>query len=463
MQMTESNDDSLKRPIVPEVVPEGWIRQIEDASKGASITMVCGRSLSGKSIFCRRLLNRYLTGLGKNAASLPSVYFLDLDASKPTHSPHGQVSLVLVRKVDLAPPFLNASTPPSSPNSNEIIHAFPLPIGTLSNYEDYFVSCVDNFIRIYSQSSLRYPGIPLVINTPGWLYSSGFDLLLRSISRAKPQRLIYLSDPDSMNDEDGLRVDALNRAARKEKTLVQEISAHTLLTARSHTDQQVRSMQMLSYFHSDNIAKSNHLQAPVAPKPISSYTPWEFCYEDTDDMDQSILGFLSLEEWADPDQIPAILSGAIVQIVRMDENIDEELANLSRTELHGIPFFEPGPDSLIKYVNPSSAQLLCTALLRGWDFDHRIAQLLIPKSHEALVCDLEPRKTVLIFGCCEYPEWAYAEDAYHELANITTGTHAADSMVANGNITIPSWVAPAATSDQMGYLNVPRRVRKFQQ
>jgi polynucleotide 5'-hydroxyl-kinase GRC3/NOL9 len=461
--MTESNDDALKRPIVPEIVPDEWVRQIEDASKSASVTMVCGKPSSGKSIFSRRLLNRYLTGLGKMAAPLPSVYYLDLDASKPTYSPHGQIALVLVREVDLAPPFLNASTPPSSPKSNEIIRSFPLPTGAFSNYDDYFVSCLDEFIRIYAQLSLRNPGIPLIMDTPGWLFSSRFDLLLRSISRVKPQRLICFSAPHFMDDEDGLRQAALSHAARRERTMVQEVSAQTVLTTCSHTDQQLRNMQMLSYFHCGGLTKSKHLQGPFTVKPLSSHTPWEFCYEDTDEIDQSFLSFLMLEESADPDQIPAMLNGSVIQIVQRDENLDEESATLSRTERHQIPYFEYDPDSLLKYLHPSTSRLLCTGILRGWDFKNRIAQLLIPKSHESLVRDLDTKKTILVFGCCEYPEWAYTEDAYYVLANAATSRHAADGMVASDSIAMPSWVAPAATSDQMGYLNVPRRVRKFQQ
>ncbi|KAF2661588.1 hypothetical protein K491DRAFT_764896 [Lophiostoma macrostomum CBS 122681] len=455
--ITESNDDTLKRPIIPETVPEDWVRQIEDASKSTAVTMVCGKPSSGKSIFARRLRNRYLTGLGKHAAALPSVYYLDLDASKSTYTPHGQISLVLVREAELAPPFLNASTLPSSLTSNEVIHSFPLPIGALSNYDDYFVACVGEFIGIYAQSSLRNPSIPLIIDTPGWLYSTRLDLLLRSISRVKPQRLVCLSASQMISEESSIQ-DALNYVARRERSSMHEIPAQSILTPHSRTEQELRSMQMLSYFHCDDFNKSKHLQHTSRANPLSSHTPWEFCYEETDEMDQSCLGFLLLNEWADADQIPAILNGSVVQIVHTEGEINEGLGSLARTEQHHIPYFEFDPDALLNFLNPSKAKLLCTALLRGWDFENRIAQLLIPKSHDFLVQDLDPKKTILVFGCCEYPEWAYTEDAYYALANTAPSRYAA-----NGSIAPPSWVAPTATADQMGYLNVPRRVRKFQQ
>ena len=139
--MTNSDADTLSRPLRPEVTPEDWLRAIEDCASNPSTTVVTGLPSSGKSTFARRLVNRSLTGLGKTAASVPAVCWMDLDPQKQEYVPGGQVSLVVVRDLNLGPSYTHPSVVPEQREAsrNEVVRAHPVPTN-FANYADYYQS-----------------------------------------------------------------------------------------------------------------------------------------------------------------------------------------------------------------------------------------------------------------------------------------------------------------------------------
>jgi len=89
--------------------------------------------------------------------------------------------------------------------------------------------------------------------------------------------------------------------------------------------------------------------------------------------------------------------------------------------------------------------LVCTALIRGFNPEKRIVEVLVPKTHESLLYNLSPDRTVFVGGCCDVPEWAFLEDAYAKEATVS-----------------PVWVEKEDVIDSMGYMSTVRRVRRFQ-
>lgn len=446
----------------PELVPEDWIRQIEECT-GSSSTLVVGPPSSGKSMFAKRLLNRYLTGLGKIAQAVPSVYFLDLDAHNPAYSPHGQISLVTVREVDLGPPFTHPSIMTTVPGECEVVRAHAVPIQTASGYQDHFLSCVDDLVQTYASLRHQHPSTPLIINTPGWLYMTSYNHLLRLVSLIKPQQLVHLADLQSIDEKHAENLNALDAAARKHGISAVHISSQTNSNTPSRTDAELRSMYMLSYFHCTGITDTNPPQRTYNRRPLSHSKPWELCYEASKELSQNFVGFLMLSDWSEPSQLFTILNGSIVNIVEThDATIQQQYGTLPRTKNSRIPYFEKSSSGRVEPLDPKTSRLICTALLRGFDVNKRIAQLVIPKTHEALMHSLAPDKTVLVFGCCEHPEWAYSEDAYYEMSQQATNWQMEEKIVSEG-LALSPWVTKATAIEEMGYMNTPRRVRKFQQ
>ncbi|KAL1601784.1 Polynucleotide 5'-hydroxyl-kinase grc3 [Paraconiothyrium brasiliense] len=154
--VTESDDDPLKRALVPELTPEDWLRTIDDISATASATFLVGSSICGKSTFAKRLLNRYVTGFGKTTKPFPAVCYLDLDPSSPEYTTHGQISLTIVRELNLGPGFTHPAAV-NHINGNETIAAHAIPHHDLTNYEAYFSTCAEHLFQTYQNLRLDDP------------------------------------------------------------------------------------------------------------------------------------------------------------------------------------------------------------------------------------------------------------------------------------------------------------------
>jgi polynucleotide 5'-hydroxyl-kinase GRC3/NOL9 len=92
-------------------------------------------------------------------------------------------------------------------------------------------------------------------------------------------------------------------------------------------------------------------------------------------------------------------------------------------------------------------------MIRGFNPEKKIVEVLVPKTHEPLLYNLSPERTIIVGGCCDVPEWAFLEDAYAQERGVKPAT-TVDNM--------PVWVEKADLVDDMGYLSTVRRVRKFQ-
>lgn len=338
-----------------------------------------------------------------------------------------------------------------------------MPMNALLHQQDHFLACAGDLIRLSSILRQREPSTPLIINIPGVICATEFDVLLQILRQIKPQRVVYLADLQSIDEETAAKLDALDVGARKTGGVVSQISAQGNLNAPSRTDSELRGMHMLSYFHCTGLAKSGPRHFTFSSNPLSHEVPWEFCYDETSQSQQDFIGFLMLSEWVDASQILTALNGSIIQIVETNEAaVQEQYGVLPRTGKFRIPYFRKSATGAVEPLNPMTSQLVCNALIRGWDPERRVVQLVVPKTHEGLLQNLKPEKTVFVFGCCETPEWAYTEDAYYQLSQQTQSGEVDEKTAAHG-IKLPPWVARGPLVDNMGYMNVPRRVRKFQQ
>ncbi|WOL09155.1 polynucleotide 5'-hydroxyl-kinase NOL9 isoform X1 [Canna indica] len=169
------------------IIPRDWSETAEEIACTSSpppVVLICGPKNSGKSTFSRYLLNALLPSHGK-------VGYLDTDVGQPEFSPPGCISLTVVdEKIqDLMKPCIRGAER----------SFFFGDISSKSDpkaYLDYTFNLYDYFIREHYQiSELNGSGnsvFPLIINTPGWVKGTGYDLLVEMLRYICPTQVVQL-------------------------------------------------------------------------------------------------------------------------------------------------------------------------------------------------------------------------------------------------------------------------------
>ncbi|KAF2827680.1 hypothetical protein CC86DRAFT_381660 [Ophiobolus disseminans] len=453
--ITESGDDALARPLRPETTSEDWLRVIEECASDPSVIIVLGPSTSGKSTFARRLLNRHLTGQGKSSRPVPAVCYLSLDPIKPEYTPLGQISLTVVRSLNLGPAFTHPAAYMGSSGSDcvQTVRSHAVSANFV-NHQDHYRACAEDLFLAYKNLRARDPLLPLIINMSSYLYGTDVAFLTELLTRFKPHHAVHLEDTQAINIEQAAKLHAIQTAISQYRGTIHEITAHVPASVPMRTNAELRAMHMQSYFHLRKISTGDDSTLAWTPDPLSSMVPWEFCFEETFERMQDFVGFAMYSEPVEPASLAHALNGSIVQIVESTSSaIPTPFTSLPRTNKYHIPYFEKADRTgLVEPLDPKTSKIVCTALIRGFDPEKRVVQIFVPKTHEALLYNLVPERTVFVGGCCESPEWAYLEDAYAGSAT-ATGMNDGDRR---------PWVEGMGDMDDMGYLNTVRRVRKFQ-
>jgi polynucleotide 5'-hydroxyl-kinase GRC3/NOL9 len=436
-----------------ESTPEDWLRTIEECASKPSTVLITGSHSSGKNCFSRRLLNRYLTGIGKAVKPVPSICFLDLDPESPEYTPHGQISLSMIRELTLSPSFTRPASLPRPEESlkNETIRAHAIPLN-VSNYQEYYQACVDDLFLTYKNLYSRDSSLPLLINTPGFLYTTDFNVLEQLLARSKPQHIVHLGDTRNIDTDAAIKLQVLKTISTQQRSTVHEITAQVPLLSPLRPKADLKAMHMQSYFHFTGTSQAH----TWSNKTLSHLAPWEFSYQETKERAQDLVGFLSYNEPVKPSSLIHSLNGSLVQIIQTSSaRIPTPYTALQRTAKLQLPYFaESKSTGMVDALDPRTTKLVCTALIRGFDPQRKVVQVLVSKVCEDLLHGLVPERTVFVAGCCETPEWAYMEDAY-AAQNATEGAK-------DGAEKLPLWVEKESVMDDMGYLNTLRRVRKFQ-
>ncbi|KAF2444046.1 hypothetical protein P171DRAFT_521443 [Karstenula rhodostoma CBS 690.94] len=460
--VTESDDDPLGRPLVPEHTPEDWLRAIDDISTAASTTFIVGDPACGKSTFAKRLLNRYLTGFGKTAKSVPAVCYLDLDPSSPEYTPHGQISLTIVRELNLGPAFTHPATIPGRPDSNATIAAHVLLHQDLANYEDHFTACAAHLFQTYRNLRRDGHAPPLIINTPGSLYTSHFPLIQTLLTTTKPPHIVHLYAKSSIPSDTATHLHTLHLFTQKTHSTLHELSAQPPVLPAPRTPTELRAMHMTSYFHLTGLSASHN--PTYTPHPLTTLTPWTLSYAPTPTRTQDILAILPLYE----QEVPATtlltaLNGSLLHIVA---TTTPPQVPPTRTPKSQIPYFAPDREThLPPLLGPAATEIVTTALLAGVDPEMRQLHVLVPLPFEGLLGELQPEGTVLVAGCADTPEWSYVEASYAGLAErlreLDDRARSARMEGLGEGVEKGPWVMEGRVMDGVGYAGAVRRVRRF--
>ncbi|CAM0880090.1 unnamed protein product [Alopecurus aequalis] len=165
----------------PEVlIPPDWASAAAYISSDLSppVVLVCGPANSGKSTFSRLLLNSLLPRYGR-------VGYLETDVGQPEFSPPGCLSIHVVDEAiaDLRYPVLREAER----------CCFFGDISSKRDPETYLNSLF--LLYTYFVEKYRCPGsevLPLIVNTPGWVKGTGFDMLVEMLRYICPTIVVQI-------------------------------------------------------------------------------------------------------------------------------------------------------------------------------------------------------------------------------------------------------------------------------
>ncbi|XP_057514959.1 polynucleotide 5'-hydroxyl-kinase NOL9 [Actinidia eriantha] len=170
-------------------IPEEWSEAADAVAYDSStspppVALICGAKNSGKTTFSRHLLNVLLQRYRK-------VAYLDTDVGQTEFTPPGCLSLTIIDKItpDLTIPCLK--TPERC-----------FFYGDISSKRDptVYLTCIfalyDYYQKIYCMSdnneSPGNTGLPLVVNTPGWVKGIGYDILVDMLKYISPTHVVKI-------------------------------------------------------------------------------------------------------------------------------------------------------------------------------------------------------------------------------------------------------------------------------
>ncbi|KAF4450112.1 polynucleotide 5'-hydroxyl-kinase GRC3 [Fusarium austroafricanum] len=426
-QLIHTSEDAPKKCIIQDLVsPPAWNKKLSSLittsrKKPSLSTFICGPKSSGKSTFSRLLLNRLLTDPSQSQTPR-CVVILDLDPGQPEYTPPGTLSLVAVTKPNLGTPFTHPGV--KEPGSNIVrCHSIAsmTPASDPDDPEDLYLKCVDDLFDTYSKN---FAGIPLIINTPGWILGTGFKLLTTLIERMKPEEVLYMSEDGPPETVDGLR-------AATETTFTELPSQPSEFTSR--TAAHLRAMQTMSYFHLQDLTSKTPEQSDIPPRlkwnssPLSVRSPLLVQYSSSK---RGILGLMSYDFQCPPELLADTVSGMVLAAVEIEDakafsrftqggNSADAVSGTSELvskSPEGIPFIPIIPnfdDPGAVFLDPQYSRTIGFVLLRGIDTKSQTLQLISPIPLEDLKrIKSQGRDIVLLYGKFDSPSWAYAEELY---------------------------------------------------
>ncbi|KAI5306072.1 Polynucleotide 5'-hydroxyl-kinase grc3, partial [Ascosphaera pollenicola] len=242
-----SSEDAFGRSLRPLHMDKKWSRAIQELSKrsGTLKVLACGPKGTGKSTFNTFLVNHLLSPppsarLSDNDGD--GVAFLDLDPGQPEFSPMGHIYLAHLRQPVLGPPFTH---PDGGSYRGEPIIKKAAFIGSNSPKDDpdYYVAATMDLVEHYRILLQSYPRCPLVVNYPGWIFGLGLEIATLFIRSLGLTDLVYMSEKGPAEV-----VQPLSYVAQESNIRMTILpSQPTNYVARLSS--QLRTMQMLSYFH----------------------------------------------------------------------------------------------------------------------------------------------------------------------------------------------------------------------
>ncbi|XP_074645215.1 polynucleotide 5'-hydroxyl-kinase NOL9-like isoform X2 [Tubulanus polymorphus] len=172
IEISSQSDSVFSTPADYKNVQNEFMTSFSDAAD-SPIIVLCGGKNVGKST-----MSRYLVNSALNVCD--TVAYLDCDVGQTEFTAPGLVSLNLITRPLLGPPFSHQLEP-------ECCYF----VGGVSPANDpsYYLKCVQR--AFYKYSSLG-PRVPLIVNTIGWNNGVGVCIMVEILKLIKPNRVVQL-------------------------------------------------------------------------------------------------------------------------------------------------------------------------------------------------------------------------------------------------------------------------------
>ncbi|KAI6777939.1 Polynucleotide 5'-hydroxyl-kinase-like protein [Emericellopsis cladophorae] len=409
-----SSEDAPRKSVIQELKsPPEWNKELDNllapsTNSTALTALVCGPKSAGKSTFSKILANRLITRSGEKGLVDKGVALLDLDPGQSEYALPGTISLVHVKEPNLSASF----THPSFANAaSQIVRCHTIASVSPASDPDLYRAATFDLYATYA-ASLK--GVPLIINTPGWILGTGLELLEDIIRHTTPDEVIYMSELGPADTVDSLRA----ATVKNFRTLPSQPSEFT-----ARTGAHLRAMQTMSYFHLRPTSDPGRLS--WNPSPLSQHPPLELRYAGSKG---GIKGILCYNYEPPADLLASSINGMVLAVVvtgdrkAYGELVSSASADITISESpEGIPFIQNQNDASL---DPRYSKTIGLVLVRGIDPARKVLQLLTPMSLDQIHTAMDLNQDlVLVHGKFDAPSWAYTEDLYHQSGDDDATTH----------------------------------------
>ncbi|XP_042002168.1 polynucleotide 5'-hydroxyl-kinase NOL9-like [Salvia splendens] len=248
------------------LIPNEWSTAADLIACGAvsfPIAFVCGPKNSGKTTFARHLVNVLLQRHKR-------VAFLDTDVGQTEFTPPGLLALTVIDKItpDLTIPCVK--TP-----------ARCFFFGDISSKRDptTYLTYIKALYDHYMETEIQGAGLPLVINTPGWVKGIGYEILVEMLRYISVTHVVKLQRSVlARNLPDGAFW--LNEGDADSATTVIEINApsqnHLNSTAPMRKDARLlRDLRLMAYFRQCFPSDTSISTIKELSHALASHPPYE--------------------------------------------------------------------------------------------------------------------------------------------------------------------------------------------
>ena len=351
--------------------PSAWLPLLSDfttPSPQPPVILIAGPKSSGKSSLSRTLTNTLLN-------TYPKVAYLDLDPGQPEFTPPGMVSLSVLSTPILGPPFTHPAGPVSRGSKRHRAHH----LGFVSPREDpgMYIQATGDLFRAYTHlhdlqndSSL---GIPLVVNTCGWIKGTGLELLHDIINITQPSDLIFLHPPPQYPSDSASAAISDIQALLSHTTRFCHIPPPASMATQARLSAaDLRTLHTISYFHHSVVDGVDDHEPRISwtfTKPLTHALPWVLPGREIG----AGIHILHLTPPLPPQLLRDAIEGTIVGVVLLDNVNSSSTEDQENADRSGLPYPFPGPPP-----TPGTSHCAGLAVIRAIGTATNEVQLILP-------------------------------------------------------------------------------------
>jgi len=385
-------------------IPPSWSSGVNqfisscNSSEDAQVALICGSKRMGKSTFSKFVVNRLLEKHER-------VAFLEADIGQPEFGVQGVVSLHLLERPLLSPPFANSHL--------DARRRFFIGSTSPRDDPDYYMACLTELllvwgnefggVQVHDDATMVQQQVPLIINTHGWIKGLGYDLLMDLIHTAKPNFIFaFQSTATQSRNLPSSFITSVLPSGSSENKIIPKIHYLTSLmddldadfTAQRYHPSDHRMLNLISYLH------MNHMD-----KRIDGSGWWDFKARLVERVPWSLDWTVGLQgiwvffEEVKYSQLLYALNGSVVALIG---DMAKKPKEITESDDMAPPFCPP---SLYPPPSPQATHCFGLGLIRSIDVINRKFLILTPLPFDTL-----KEVSGVVKGDLELPIWAMLDN-----------------------------------------------------